>query len=143
MRKLELPKTKLTFEGGVLTKRGSGDSVIGSFAAKDILKVYLKDTKEYGPASVICISFIALAGMSKTFISDTGWSWTATITCLVISALTLLMINGKKIVIETSKGEVGYIVADPFEEAEGYVLSLSHAFVNTENRTTSTEKDAI
>ena len=54
----------------------------------------------------------------------------------------VLMIDGRKIVLETKNGTVGYPVADAFAEADGFVISLKQKISSPEPvETASTGED--
>lgn len=127
MSELTLPKTKLSFGNGTLTKAGSGNSVVGSFSVGEISSVRIEETREYGGAGFLGVTFLALAIVSKSYIPNDFWAWSAAIVCLAIVVFSVTLIKCHNIVIETSNGSVAYPVMDSFEEADGFVISLKYA----------------
>ena len=121
---LQLPKTKLALHDGMLTKTGEDDALIAELPLSEISDVRIEKTTEYPFPLVIVGIFLALAVVSKVYMPSTGWGWAGTIVCLGIAGFAVMMISGRKIVIETQNGTVGYPVADGFEEADGFVVSL-------------------
>lgn len=136
MTELNLSKTKLTYRNGILTKEGGSGATNATFDAKDIKSVRVEETAEYGFPLVIGAVFAGLATVSKLYVSSPGWSWTGTIICLGVVFFSMLMVKGRKIVVETKDGSVGFQVNDQFEEADGFVLSLRNA-LNDANQTAS------
>lgn len=127
MPELSLPKTRLFYADGTLTKQTSDGATLASFPGNEIKAVRSEETAEYGFPLVLGAVFAGLATVSKMFIESPGLSWSATIVCGGIVAFSLLMVKGRKIVIETKNGSIGYPVNDQFEEADGFVVSLRHA----------------
>ena len=121
---LQLPKTKLFIHADKLTKKGDNDAVVAEFPLGDIDEVRVEGTADYPFPIAVILIFGSLAYVAKTYIPYTGLGWTAAIICIAIAAFAPLLINGRKIVIETTNGAVGYPVADAFEEADGFVISL-------------------
>lgn len=120
---LVLPKTKLSFSEGRLVKFGPGDTVLAQFDARDIVSLRIERTKEYPFPIALCLGMIALMFVAKTYVESTGWSWVVTIVCGVLAVFALVMIDGRKIVVETSNGTAGFLVTDQFDHAEGFVLA--------------------
>ena len=127
MTDLHLPKTHLTVRDGVLRKITGKDETVAEFALKDIRDVRLERCAEWPFPLVLAGVFGGLAWVSSTYIPSDGWAWAATILCCGIAAFVLLTIVGRKVVIVTDGGTVGYLVNDTVEEAEGFVITLRHA----------------
>jgi len=121
---LELPKTKLVVRDGILKKMCNGDAVVAELPLTDITDVHVEKTADYPFPGVIIAIFAALAIVCRAYAPSAGWGWTGAIVCLGIVGFAVLMIFGRKIVIETIDGTVGYPVGDAFEEADGFVISL-------------------
>lgn len=126
MANFQLPKTKIYFKDGYLTKQGSNDSIVASFSAQDILGIRIESRKEYGPALFVGVVSISFAVVSKIYIASPGWSWVATIAWLTLTAVTFFMINTRNLVIETKSGKAEYPIKDNLEEAESFVLAMQH-----------------
>ena len=124
MNQLVLPKTKLTFADGRLVKLGGGQSVLATFDTKDILSFRIERTKDYPFPVALCLGLIAMMVVARTYIESAGWSWTATIVCGVMAVFAIMMIDGRKIVVETTHGAVGFLVTDQFDHAEAFVLAV-------------------
>lgn len=140
MTKLVLPKTKLVYEDGKLVKYGNNDAVLAAFPKHSVNAVRLESTREYALGVLFGPTFVALAAVSKLYITSPGWSWVSVIVCLALAGFSVLMIFGQKIVIETNNGTVGYPNADQPEEAEGFVVAMNHAIEDHED---SAEESSI
>lgn len=123
MRKLELPKTMLRLQGRMLTKYVHPETIVGRFPLEQIADVRLERYTEYFGV-IFAATFAALGAVAKVYVPSTGWAWAIAIVCLAIALLCAPMVTGRKIVIETRDGPVGYVVADEVEEAEGFVITL-------------------
>ena len=121
---LSLPKTKLILADGTLRKRGSGDEVIATFELADVKDIYCENTVDVAFPAVMSLVLAALAMIAKLYITSEGWGWTVCILCSGLAVLSLLMISGKKIFVETEDGTVGYAVQDSFDDADGFVISV-------------------
>lgn len=122
---LDLPKTKLALHADEMLKYGPGDVVVARYPTDQIIKIGLEKSKDLGFPCVVTAVFGALAFVSYRFISSPGWSWAAVIVCLGVCGIVMMSIDGRKIVVETTNGTVRYVVAELFEEAEGFVLSAN------------------
>jgi hypothetical protein len=123
MRKLELPKTMLRLQGRMLTKYVHPETMVGRFPLEQIADIRLERHTEY-LGVIFAATFAALGAVAKVYVPWTGWAWAIAIVCLAIALLCAPMVMGRKIVIETRDGPVGYVVADAVEEAEGFVITL-------------------
>ncbi|MBW3599712.1 MAG: hypothetical protein KY475_20880 [Planctomycetes bacterium] len=123
MRKLELPKTMLRLHGGDLTKYVHPETIVGRFPLEQIADIRLERHTEYFGVIFAAIG-AALAAVAKVYVPWEGWGWAAAVVCLALALLCALIVSGRKIVIETREGPVGYVVADAIEEAEGFVITL-------------------
>ena len=138
---LQLPKTKLVVRDGMLTKTGKEDVVVAELQLTDITDVRVEKTADYPFPMAIVAVFVALAVVSKVYVLSAGWGWTGAIVCLAIAGFAVFAIYGRKIVIETNSGAVGYPVADTFEEADGFVVSLRQRLLSLEPRDASSRPD--
>lgn len=136
---LELPKTRLAVSDGALRKTGKNDTLVAELPLANIADIRVERTADYPLPCVICAVFVALAVVSKVYVTSTGIGWTGAIICLCIAGLAVLAIHGRKIVIETKDGLVGYPVADTFEEADGFVVSVKAMLSSSESLSVSTE----
>jgi hypothetical protein len=123
MPRIELPKTNLRLQGQDLLKYSHPEALVGSFPLSQIVDVRLERHTEFF-GLIAAGMFAALAAVAKAYIPWPGVAWAATIVALAAALLCTLIVSGRKIVIETKDGLVSYIVADAFEEAEGFVVSL-------------------
>lgn len=122
---LQLPKTGLTLStNGVLRKHGRGNIVIASFAMSEIKNIHCEKTMDYSFPIVLTTVFAALGVAAWLYIPSPGWSWAAVIACGAAVLISLVIIEGRKIVLETKNGTVAYGVIDSFEDAEGFVISV-------------------
>ena len=124
MANLELPGTRLILDGDVLRKYGAGDNLIGEFDLEQIRDIRSETTAEYLFPGIMGSVGIGLAVVCRQFIPWEGWGWVGVIVCLGLAGLVFLSVHGRKIVIETADGTVGYPVSDGFEEADGFVLTI-------------------
>jgi hypothetical protein len=133
---LQLPKTKLMVRDETLTKTGKNDEVLAEFQLTDITNVRVEKTVEYSFPAVIISVLVSLAVVCKLYVPIAGLAWAGTIVCLGIAGLIMLSVHGRKFVIETQNGVVGYPVTDTFEDADGFVLSLRQKlqFAETDER---------
>ena len=128
---LQLPKTKLDVSDCSLRKTGEDDVVVADLPLSDILDVRIEKTTDYVYPGGIISFFVALAVVSKLYVPWAGLDWVGVIVCLGMAGFAAMMIPGRKIVIETKDGAVGYRVSDTFEEADGFVLSLKQKLTSS------------
>lgn len=121
---LQLPKSKIVVCDRFLTKTGKNGAMVSELLLTDITDVHVEKTADYCFSSIIIAVFVAMAVVSKTYSPSVGWGWIGTIVCLGIAGVLALGIHGRKIVVETTNGVVGFLMIDTFEEADGFVLSL-------------------
>lgn len=140
MEDLELPKTKLFLFGNVLKKSGKNGTTIATFALADINDIRCKKTSEYALPVMLIAVFASLAIVSKTYIPWPGLDWTAAIICGAIALFAIVLICGRKIVLDTDEGTVAYLVSDTFEEAEGFVLSVRQRLKSSPQSSTMSEQ---
>ena len=133
--RLKLSKTKLSFEDGTLRKEGVGESLIAEFKEADIVDIRIELVKEYAAPLSICATFLALAIVSKQVIASESWSLVAMVVFLAASGFSLFLITTRKIIIETTGGQVAYNIAEQIEEAQGFVLSVKHALFEKKSET--------
>ncbi len=123
---LRLPKTGLVVRDGTLTKIGKEDAVLAELPLADVTDVRVERTAQYGLPLVIIGVLVSLAVVCKLYVPVAGLAWTGAIICFGIAAFAVLLIHGRKIVIQTRNGVVGYAIADEDEEADGFLVSLRY-----------------
>ena len=133
MDRLKLSKTKLSFENGTLRKEGAGDSLIAEFKEADIVDIRIELVKEYSAPLAICATFLALAIVAKKLIASEAWSLIAMLVFLAASGFSLFLVTTRKIIIETTGGQVAYNIVEQIEEAQGFVLSVKHVLFEKTN----------
>ena len=130
-RQIELPKTMLRLQGRALMKYVDPETIVGRFPLEQIADIRIERHTEYFGV-IFAAMFAALGAVAKVYVPWTGWAWAAAIVCLALALLCALIVSGRKIVIETHDGLVGYVVADAVEEAEGFVITLRQAIRSTD-----------
>ena len=124
MEDLNLPKTKLSLSDGVLKKLSKNDALVATFALEDIKDIRCDKSADYAFPLILIAVFSSLAIVSIFYIPWTGLGWTLAIMCGGAALFSIQIIYGRKIVLETDNGTVGYPVADTYEEADGFVVSV-------------------
>ena len=123
MDELSLPKTKLILSDGVLKKFGKDNTVSATFPMESIKDIRCEKTTDYAVSILFFAICSSLGIIAKVFIPSPGWGWTAALICGFAACFSILMANGRRIILETNGGIVSYPVADGFEEAEGFAVS--------------------
>lgn len=124
MDDLELPRSRLYLADGVLCKLSENDVAIGRFPLDKIRDIRLETSRDYALPLILFGVFSGLAMVAKQFISSPALAWSAAIVCVGIAVFALITIDGRKVVIETNDGVVGYPVSDGWEDAEGFVITV-------------------
>ncbi|SHK41313.1 hypothetical protein SAMN02745181_3758 [Rubritalea squalenifaciens DSM 18772] len=124
---MQLPRTKLSYEEGMLVKRGEGDGVVATFPLKEITRIEVEVRREYATPIVLMAGMLGLAWVSLRFIPNEGWSWAACIVCVVFAMMCLLGVETRHITLHTDNGVVSYLINDDYGEAEGFIVSLRTA----------------
>jgi hypothetical protein len=120
---LALPKSKLTFENGVVTKRGQENAVVAHHSLSDIRKVDV--IQKVDPLGItFLVVGAALAYLCKAYIPSDLWSWIAALVFVGVSFLGLFAIKKAQIRFECSAGTAAYDVLDTYEDAQGFAVSL-------------------
>ncbi|MAG94598.1 MAG: hypothetical protein CMJ48_12745 [Planctomycetaceae bacterium] len=130
MEDIQLPKTKIALSDGVIRKLGKDGAVIATFTLDDLKDIRCEKSADYPfPLGLIAV-FSSLAVVAKQFIPSPGLGWTVSILCAGVSIFSVIIICGRRIVLETRDGTVGYPVVDGFEEAEGFAVSVRQRLNN-------------
>ena len=123
---MNLSKTNLNFEEGLLSKRDGSGNTISTFKIEDIQEVRMKTKYEFiGPMFVILPS-LALAYVCKLHVANELWSWVGTIAFGTLVLLGIVITKAHYIEVTTDKGKVEYPVADQIEDANGFIVALQH-----------------
>ena len=134
MSELSLPKTKLILRDGTLLKLGKNDVTVGSYSLYNIVDIRIEKTTDWIFPLLVMGTFLALAAVAKFYIQHAGLGWAVAIILLGCASFCSLMVSGRKIIVQTTYGTVGYPVLDTFEEADGFVLSLKEILTNSNHR---------
>ena len=126
MDDLYLPGTKISLSDGVIRKYASDGSLMASFDLEDVREIRCVRTAEDSFSLVLVAIFTALGFVAREFITSAGIAWTVAVLCWGLALFCIVLIYGRKLVLETEEGTVGYPVADGPDEAEGFVMSVKH-----------------
>lgn len=124
---MQLPKTRLSFEDGMLMKRDARDGVVACFPLREIQKIEVEVRREYAMPLVMACGLMGLAWVCLHFIPVEGLAWAAAILCASFGLLCLLTLETRYITVHTENGVVSYLINDDYGDADGFIVSLRTA----------------
>ena len=123
--RLELTRSRLVMEKGVIIKSGSKGQVIGSHQLSDIRKLSMSKAFDQTGFSMLVVGAV-LTVVAKFFIPWVILSSIASVLFAIIAVVGLLGLSKQMLDIETVHGIVRYDANDPSEDVQGFVVTVNN-----------------